>query len=64
MGKPRDPPPSLRQSELEMQVLRLESRLAVLEEQQLAIDRALAQVRGAVLEASPAGLSSPAAPAE
>ncbi len=64
VGKPRDPPPSLRQSELEMQVLRLESRLAVLEEQQLAIDRALAQVRGAVLEASPAGLSSPAAPAE
>lgn len=64
VGKPRDPPPSLRQSELEMQVLRLESRLAVLEEHQLAIDRALAQVRGAALEASSADVAAPAAPAE
>lgn len=65
VGKPPDPPPSLRQSELEMQVLRLESRLAVLEEHQLAIDRALAQVRGAALEASPAAdLASPAPPPE
>jgi hypothetical protein len=64
VGQPPNPPPSLRQSELELQLLRLESRLAVLEEHQLAIDRALAQIRGAALEASSADMAPPAVPAE